>query len=100
MATPNAARLTSLSAKTLTLVLERQRVISISTPSSSPLKLAAASSSSVAQIARNMTVLHDGIIQLETVQGASKESKILRDQYQRVIDVLGKQEAAEVGVQS
>ena len=100
MTTPNAARLASLSTKTLTLALERQRLISISTPSSSPLKPAAASSTSVAQIARNMTILHDGIIQLETVQGASKESKILRDQYKSVIDVLGEQEAAEVGVQS
>jgi syntaxin 8 len=100
MATLNAARLASLSTKTLTLALERQRLISISNTSSSPLKTAAASSSSVAQITRNMTVLHDGIIQLETVQGTSKESKILRDQYKSVINVLGEQEAAEAGVQS
>lgn len=101
MTTPNAARLASLSTKTLTLVLERQRLISISAPSASPLKaVAASSSSSVAQIARNMTVLHDGIIQLETVQGVSKESRMLRDQYKSVIDVLGEQEAAEAGVQS
>lgn len=47
-----------------------------------------------------MAVLHDGIIQLETVQGASKESRMLRDQYKSVIGVLGEQEAAEAGVQS
>jgi len=99
MTTPNAARLASLSTRTLTLALERQRLISISTPSSSPLKPAAASSSSAAQIARNMTTLYDGIVQLETVQGSSKETKILRDQYNSVIDVLGEQETAEVGVQ-
>jgi syntaxin 8 len=100
MTTPNAARLASLSTKTLTLALERQRLISISPPSSSPLKLAPASSSSVTQIARNMTVLHDGIIQLETVQGATKESRMLRDQYKSVINVLGEQEAVEAGVQT
>ena len=100
MTAPNAARLASLSTKTLTLALERQRLISISPPSSSPLKPSTASSSSVAQIARNMTVLHDGIIQLETVQGASNESRTLRDQYKSVTDVLGEQEAAEAGLQS
>lgn len=99
MTTPNAVRLASLSTKTLTLALERQRLISISTPSSSPLKRAASSSSSVAQIARHMTVLHDGILQLETVQGSTKESRTLRDQYKSVVDVLGEQEAVEVGVQ-
>ena len=99
MTTPNAARLASLSTKTLTLALERQRLISISTPSSSPLKPAAASSSSAAHIARKMTLLHDGIIQLETVQGSSKESRVLRDQYKSVIDILGEQETAEVGIQ-
>jgi len=46
-----------------------------------------------------MTILHDGIIQLETVQGSTKESRILRDQYKSVVDVLGEQEALEVGVQ-
>lgn len=100
MTTPNAARLASLSTKTLTLALERQRLINISPPSSSPLKPSAVSSSSVAQIVRNMAVLHDGIIQLETVQGASKESRMLRDQYKSVIGVFGELEAAEAGVQS
>jgi hypothetical protein len=47
-----------------------------------------------------MTVLHDGIIQLETVQGATKESRMLRDQYKSVINVLGEQEAVEAGVQT
>jgi len=46
-----------------------------------------------------MTALHDGIIQLETVQGASNESRMLRDQYKSVIDVLGEQEVAQAGVQ-
>ena len=100
MTTPNAARLASLSAKTLTLTLERQRLITISNPSSSPLKSVSTSSSSIAQITRNMTVLHNGIVQLETVQGASQESRMLRDQYTSVINVLGEQEAAEAGIQS
>jgi len=48
---------------------------------------------------RNLRTLREGIIALETAQGASNDTKSLRDQYQSVMDILGEGESTAVGLE-
>lgn len=103
MATPNPARLSAIGSKTLTLAMERQRLLSISPPSGSPLKLAGGASSgstSIGQITKNMTTLRDGIVAIETAQGSSSQTESLREQYSSILGVLGEEEVAAAGLPS
>ncbi|KZT03611.1 uncharacterized protein LAESUDRAFT_659143 [Laetiporus sulphureus 93-53] len=75
------ARLTSLSTQTLSLLLERQRLQTLSNPNASSLH--------VPQIARNMQQLHVGVLQLEQNDGRSEAVNLLRSQYERMRDMLG-----------
>jgi syntaxin 8 len=101
MATPNPARLSAIGSKTLTLAMERQRVLSMSPPSQSLLSPAktASSSSSLGQITKNMATLRDGIVAIEKAQGSSKAANGLREQYSGVLSVLGEEEAAAAGLE-
>jgi len=102
MATPNPARLSAIGNKTLTLAMERQRLLSISPPSHpllSPAKTAG-SSSSLGQITKNLATLRDGIVAIEEAQGPTKASSSLREQYSSVLSVLGEEEAAAAGLES
>jgi len=101
MATPNPARLSAIGNKTLTLAMERQRLLSISPPSHpllSPAKTAG-SSSSLGQITKNLATLRDGIVAIEEAQGPTKASSSLREQYSSVLSVLGEEEAAAAGLE-
>ncbi|PVF98717.1 hypothetical protein CPB86DRAFT_851065 [Serendipita vermifera] len=90
MATPNPARLSAIGSKTLTLAMERQRLLSISPPSGSP----------IGQITKNMTTLRDGIVAIETAQGSSSQTESLREQYSSILGVLGEEEVAAAGLPS
>lgn len=103
MAAPNPARLSAMGNKTLTLAMERQRLLSMSPPSQSPLNsrdTAGNHSSSVAQITRNLNTLRDGILALESNQETTtnKQAEALREQYTNILDVLGKEEAVAAGI--
>jgi len=85
-------RLTSLSTQTLTLILERQRLQSLSGSSESSISLP---SSSLAHITRNLNQLRTGIHELEQQRrsggaGADAEAtRLLREQYGRMRDMMG-----------
>lgn len=102
MAAPNPARLSAIGSKTLTLAMERQRLLSISPPSQSLLSPAksAGSSSSLGQITKNMTTLREGIVAIEGAQGLTKAAHTLREQYSSILSILGEEEAAAAGLQS
>ncbi|KIJ56378.1 hypothetical protein M422DRAFT_23656 [Sphaerobolus stellatus SS14] len=78
-------RLTSLSTQTLTLLLERQRLQSLST-SESTISLP---SSSLAHITRNLNQLRTGIYALEEQRTHPDAVKALRAQYARMREMLG-----------
>ena len=101
MATPNPARLSAIGSKTLTLAMERQRLLSISPPSQTHIATGArsSSSSSVSQITKNLVTLREGIMAIESAQGSSKQTHGLREQYSSILSVLGEDEAATAGVQ-
>ena len=84
-------RLTSLSTQTLTLLLERQRLQSLSGSAESSVSLP---SSSLAQITRNLTQLRAGIHELEGQCGGgatanAEASQLLREQFDRMRDMMG-----------
>ena len=79
-------RLTALSTQTLSLLLERQRLQSLSPNatglrSSSPLHLP--------QITRNLKQLRAGVLELEKKEGRTEASELLRAQYERMKGMLG-----------
>ncbi|CDO75379.1 hypothetical protein BN946_scf184335.g5 [Trametes cinnabarina] len=81
------AKLTSLSTQTLSLLLERQRLqnmnsMSLHTP----------------QIAKNLEQLRVGILEMESREGVSEASRLLRSQHQRMRGMLGP-EADAAGIQ-
>ncbi|KAF8528402.1 syntaxin-like protein [Hysterangium stoloniferum] len=78
-------RLTSLSTQTLTLLLERQRLQSLA---GSELSVSLPSSS-LAQITRNLGQLRTGIYGFEGQNGNPDAVRALRDQYDRMRDMLG-----------
>lgn len=98
---PSAARLQAIGSKTLALAMERQRLLSISPPSKSILSPAGSSgtSSSVGQIAKNLTTLREGIVSIEENQGATKQTESLREQYESILSVLGDEDVSAAGLQ-
>jgi len=79
-------KLTSLSTQTLSLLLERQRLQSLSASgtgsrSTTPLHLQ--------QITRNLKQLRTGVLELESKDGKTEASKLLREQYERMRGMLG-----------
>ncbi|OSD07981.1 hypothetical protein PYCCODRAFT_1449103 [Trametes coccinea BRFM310] len=81
------AKLTSLSTQTLSLLLERQRLQNLdSTSLHTP------------QIAKNLEQLRAGILDMESREGVSEASRLLRSQHERMRGMLGA-EADAVGIQ-
>ncbi|KAI0343880.1 hypothetical protein BDW22DRAFT_1428400 [Trametopsis cervina] len=76
------AKLTSLSTQTLSLLLEQQRLQTITTgPNATSLHLP--------QITRNLQQLRTGILGLEEKEGRTEAVKLLRSQYERMRNMLG-----------
>lgn len=84
------AKLTSQSTQTLSLLLERQRLQTIS---SGPNNL------HLPQITRNLNQLRTGILELESKEGVSEASRLLKSQYERMRGMLGS-DADDAGIQS
>ncbi|KAI1798254.1 hypothetical protein LXA43DRAFT_979501 [Ganoderma leucocontextum] len=74
------SRLTSVSTQTLSLLLERQRLQSL--PSNS-------TSLHTPQIVKNLQQLRAGILELEEKEGPSEATKLLRTQHERMRGMLG-----------
>ncbi|KAI0795038.1 hypothetical protein C8Q75DRAFT_523740 [Abortiporus biennis] len=86
------AKLTSQSTQTLSLLLERQRLQTLSTgPNTNSLHLP--------QIKRNLNQLRKGILQFEEKEGSSEAIKLLKSQYERMRSMLGV-EAETAGIES
>ncbi|KAI0075615.1 hypothetical protein K474DRAFT_1685244 [Panus rudis PR-1116 ss-1] len=83
------AKLTSISTQTLSLLLERQRLQTISGPPSNSLHLP--------QITRNLNQLRSGILELEGKDGPSEAVRLLKSQYERMRGMLG-DEAETAGI--
>ncbi|KAH9919499.1 uncharacterized protein BXZ73DRAFT_104978 [Epithele typhae] len=84
------ARLTSLSTQTLSLLLERQRLQTLASNSSTSLH--------GPQIAKNLEQLRAGIVELEQNGAPSEASRLLRQQHERMRGMLGP-DADALGVQ-
>ncbi|GJJ13021.1 hypothetical protein Clacol_007270 [Clathrus columnatus] len=78
-------KLTSLSTQTLTLVFERQRLQTLSKTEPSVILPA----SSLNQITRNLTQLRSGIYAFEEKDEHLDAAKVLREQYDRMREMLG-----------
>ncbi|KAI0691502.1 hypothetical protein BC835DRAFT_1431836 [Cytidiella melzeri] len=76
------AKLTSLSTQTLSLLLERQRLQTISAGPS-------ATSLHVPQITRNLQQLRAGVLNLEATEGRTEAVRLLRSQHERMRGMLG-----------
>ena len=74
------SKLTSISTQTLTLLLERQRLESLSTNSTSL---------HLPQITRNLQQLRTGIVDLEEKEGNIEAVRLLKSQYERMRGMLG-----------
>ena len=82
-----SARLTALSHSTLTLAVERQRLINLSGP---------VPPSSLGQIVKNMGTLRTGITELEAAgAGDAVAAKKLRESYDRIWAIVGGWEGVE-----
>jgi len=83
-------KLTSLSTQTLSLLLERQRLQSIS-QFQGPTAQQRTSNLHLPQIIRNLNQLRTGILELEAKNGAgtAEAAGLLRNQYGRMIGMLG-----------
>jgi hypothetical protein len=82
-------KLTSLSTQTLSLLLERQRLLTLPSFSSSTDAQSTKSSPHLPQITRNLIRLRTGILELEAKDGRSEAIGLLRSQYGRMRDMLG-----------
>jgi hypothetical protein len=82
-------KLTSLSTQTLSLLLERQRLLTLPSFSSSTDAQSPKSSPHLPQITRNLIRLRTGILELEAKDGRSEAIGLLRSQYGRMRDMLG-----------
>ncbi|KAK7691456.1 hypothetical protein QCA50_004855 [Cerrena zonata] len=85
------AKLTSISTQTLSLLLERQRLQTLSGPTTNSLHLP--------QITRNLNQLRLGIVELEEKGGNPEAVKLLKGQYERMRGMLGP-EAETAGIPS
>ncbi|KAF8960617.1 hypothetical protein BDZ97DRAFT_1294759 [Flammula alnicola] len=94
------AKLTAVSTKTLSLLLERQRLQTLPSFSSNGSNTNAAlngSSLHYPQIKRNLNQLREGILALEAKEGPTSEAaKLLRNQYDRMRGMLWEEERAEI----
>lgn len=93
------AKLTAVSTKTLSLLLERQRLQTLPTYSVNGSTDVSANGSSLhyPQIKRNMVQLREGILAMEVKEGSSSEAaKLLRNQYDRMRGMLWEEEQAEI----
>ncbi|KAF8908102.1 hypothetical protein CPB84DRAFT_1959298 [Gymnopilus junonius] len=89
------AKLTAVSTKTLSLLLERQRLQTL--PSFSADSSSGGSSLHYPQIKKNLNQLREGILAMEMQEGASSEAaKLLRNQYDRMRGMLWEEERAEI----
>ena len=89
------AKLTAISTKTLSLILERQRLQGL--PSYSSNGNPNGSSLHYPQIKRNLNQLREGIFALETKEGSSTDAtKLLRSQYERMRSMLWEEEQTEI----
>jgi hypothetical protein len=77
------AKLTSTSTQTLSLLLERERAQTFAGADSGRPGL------HTAKITRNLQQLRTGVLALETQDGPSDASKLLRGQYERMRQMLG-----------
>lgn len=75
------AKLTSISTQTLSLLLERQRLQTLSGPTTNSLHLP--------QITRNLNQLRSGVLELEEKGGNPEAVKLLKSQYERMRGMLG-----------
>ncbi|KIM76916.1 hypothetical protein PILCRDRAFT_635079 [Piloderma croceum F 1598] len=93
-------KLTSLSTQTLSLLLERQRLQSIS-QFQGPTAQQRTSNLHLPQIIRNLNQLRTGILELEAKNGAgtAEAAGLLRNQYGRMIGMLGG-DAESLGIES
>ena len=80
------AKLTSLSTQTLSLLLERQRLHSLSPAGASN---GTNTSLHIPQITRNLAQLRSGIIELESTNNHSEAVVLLRNQYTRMCSMVG-----------
>ncbi|KII85330.1 hypothetical protein PLICRDRAFT_44600 [Plicaturopsis crispa FD-325 SS-3] len=88
------AKLTSVSTQTLSLLLERQRLSTLSSPGTS-------SNLHLTQISRNLRQLRSGILELETREGRSSEAAaLLRSQYERMRGMLPTDVQSDLGIES
>lgn len=84
------AKLTSISTKTLSLILERQRLQTLpSFSSSSETSAPRTNTLHLPQITRNLGQLKSGILALEAREGRSEAVGLLRNQYDRMRGMLG-----------
>ena len=83
------AKLTSQSTQTLSLLLERQRLSTLSSGSNTLHST---------QITRNLNQLRNGILDLEEKEGPSEAVRLLKSQFERMRGMLG-EEADIAGVQ-
>ncbi|KAI9457640.1 syntaxin-like protein [Lactarius psammicola] len=79
-------KLTSLSTQTLSLLLERQRLQSLSSAGATG---GMTSSLHIPQITRNLAQLRSGILELESTGEHSEAVALLRNQHTRMCDMVG-----------
>lgn len=92
------AKLTAVSTKTLSLLLERQRLQSLPNYSSngSISNQSGASTLHYSQIKRNLKQLREGVVALEADDPISEAAKLLRNQYDRMRGMLLPEEQTEI----
>jgi len=91
------AKLTAISTKTLSLLLERQRLQTLPSYNSEGSATANGSSLHYPQIKKNLNQLRAGIIGLEAKEGPTSEAaKLLHNQYDRMRGMLWEEERAEI----
>jgi syntaxin 8 len=82
-------RLTSLSTQTLSLLLERQRLQTLPSFSSTTDTQSSKSRTHLSQISQNLNRIRTGILEMEAKEGHSEATSLLRSQYGRMRDMLG-----------
>jgi len=90
------AKLTAVSTKTLSLILERQRLKALPSHSSSD-GTTSGSTLHYPQIKRSLNQVREGILALEAKEGSSADAtRLLRSQYERMRGMLWEEERAEI----
>lgn len=84
------AKLTSLSTQTLSLLLERQRLQTLSTGGNG-------NSLHLPQITRNLNQLRTGVADLQELEGNTEAVRLLKSQHERMRGMLGS-EADAAGI--